>query len=104
MVAPAQARQGCVVKLVGVCWPQWSASPVVGRSSRPMMLSSVLLPEPDGPVSATNSASRQRHVDAVQHLGFHRRIDVVALVDVVQVQECESNVPLALSLIQFIAT
>jgi hypothetical protein len=28
------------------------------RSSSPMMLSSVLLPDPDGPISATNSPRR----------------------------------------------
>jgi hypothetical protein len=45
-----------------VCWSAISSVPAVGRSSRPMMLSSVLLPEPDGPLSATNSASRSASV------------------------------------------
>src|SRR5690606_5349142 len=32
-------------------------SPAVGRSSSPIRFSSVLFPEPEGPVSATNSAA-----------------------------------------------
>ena len=42
--------------------------PAVGGSSRPIRLSSVDLPEPDGPISAANSPRREREVDAVQHL------------------------------------
>ena len=37
------------------------------------MLSSVLLPDPDGPISAQNSPVAEHEVDAVQHLGLDRR-------------------------------
>src|SRR5690349_22270207 len=39
--------------------PSMNSRPLVGRSSRPTMLSSVLLPEPDGPIRATNSPRRK---------------------------------------------
>ncbi len=35
--------------------PENSYAPAVGRSRQPMMFISVLLPEPDWPISATNS-------------------------------------------------
>src|SRR5690554_763890 len=38
-------------------WPATSTVPAVGRSSAPMMLSSVVLPQPDGPASDVNSPS-----------------------------------------------
>jgi hypothetical protein len=37
--------------------PAISTVPLVGASSAPMMFSSVVLPEPDGPASAVNSPS-----------------------------------------------
>ena len=45
----AQPRQRRVVERAGLLAARSSSRPAVGRSSRPMMLSSVLLPEPDGP-------------------------------------------------------
>ena len=58
----------------------------VGRSSRLMRLSSVLLSEPDGPLSATDSAVCKARLIAVQHLGLNIGADVVAAVDVAQAQ------------------
>ena len=43
-----------VIQLVQVLARQCT-SPVVGRSSVPMMFSSVLFPEPDGPMIASDS-------------------------------------------------
>ena len=40
---------------LAVSRPAMLSRPPVGRSRRPMMLSRVLLPEPDGPISAANS-------------------------------------------------
>ena len=48
------------------------------------MFSSVLLPEPDGPITAQNSPRCEREVDAVQHLGLDRRADVVGLAHAAQ--------------------
>jgi hypothetical protein len=42
--------------------PWISTSPAVGRSSRPSKYKSEDLPEPDGPVIATNSFSRMRRL------------------------------------------
>ena len=40
----------------------------VGVSSPPIRLSSVVLPEPDGPISARNSPLRDLEVHALQHV------------------------------------
>jgi hypothetical protein len=45
----------------------------VGSSSRPMMLSGVLLPQPDGPIAATNSFV-DGDVDVRQRDGFMRSV------------------------------
>ena len=42
--------------------------PSVGRSRPPIRLSSVVLPEPDGPISARNSPCGHVEVDALQHV------------------------------------
>ena len=51
--------------------PSRTISPEVGRSSPPRSWSSVDLPEPDGPIRATNSPSATRQRDASQ--GVHGR-------------------------------
>ncbi len=43
--------------IFAVSWPAMRSTPVSGRSSRPIMCSSVDLPEPDAPMSDTNSPS-----------------------------------------------
>ena len=47
--------------------PSSSTSPSSMSSSRSMQRSSVDLPEPDAPISATASCSRDGEVDAAQH-------------------------------------
>jgi len=66
--------------------PAISSLPEVGRSSRPMILSSVLLPEPYGPLERDKLGGLQGQTDAMQHLGFDFRADVVAATDVGQAQ------------------
>jgi hypothetical protein len=53
----------------------------IRRPGRPMMLCSVLLPDPDSPVSGVNSALDDVDRNAVQHLGFNLGAGVVAFVD-----------------------
>ncbi len=52
-----------------------------------MRLSSVDLPEPDGPISAVNSPGCEREVDAVQHLDLDLGAGTVGLVDVRQLDQ-----------------
>ena len=47
--------------------PPISTAPPSGRSSSPATCSSVDLPAPDGPTSATISPGRSDEIDAVQH-------------------------------------
>ena len=58
-----------------------------------MMLSSVLLPEPDGPISATNSPRSQHEIDVVQDLDLDRRADVVGLADAFEAQDFVRSQP-----------
>ena len=57
--------------------PSRTTSPLVGRSRPPRSWRSVLLPEPDGPISATNSPARRQR-DAAQGLdgGLAERVDL----------------------------
>ena len=48
--------------------PPISIVPALWRSSPAMMLSSVDLPQPDGPTSTVNSPGLDLEVDALQHL------------------------------------
>ena len=64
--ARAQRRQLAVGQPRDVVGRRRSTSPVVGRSSVPMMCSSVDLPEPDGPTMATSSPSRDVEVDVAR--------------------------------------
>ena len=57
-VSRVRARSSSSICTVARPWI--STSPVVGRSSRPSRYSSEDLPEPDGPVIATNSLSAMR--------------------------------------------
>ena len=82
-----------------VVYPATSSVPEVGRSSRPMLLSSVLLPEPDGPLSATNSADCRLKHDAMQHLGFDVGADVVAAADVREAQDGAGGVVIQLAIV-----
>ena len=84
--APAQ-RQAGVVQRPAPPRPASGSCPAVMRSSRPMMLSSVLLPEPEGPISATNSPRADAQVHAVQHLGLVGQAEVVALADAVELDQ-----------------
>ena len=58
-----------------ISWPPTVMVPSVGRSSPAMRFSSVVLPDPDGPMSARNSAARHvegeplEHVDALAAAG-----------------------------------
>ena len=56
------ARAGCV----GHIALAERTAPLSGNSSPAMMRSSVVLPEPEGPSSATNSPSRDRQRNAVE--------------------------------------
>ena len=49
-------------------WPSRTTSPVVGRSSPPSSWRSVDLPEPDGPIRATNSPASTVRRHAAQRL------------------------------------
>ena len=70
---------------VAASWPATQTSPELGRSSVPMMLSRVDLPDPDGPTIATYSPRRTVEVHAVEHLG--RWIAGVHLVHVDQTED-----------------
>ena len=56
--------------------PSTMIAPPVGSSSRLQQRSSVLLPEPDGPMMKTSSCARNAEVDAPQHL---RRAEALQL-------------------------
>src|SRR5512137_74171 len=56
-VRPRQ-RVSASSSMTPVSWPSSRTRPVVGRPRSPMMCRSVLLPEPDGPISAANSPRR----------------------------------------------
>ena len=49
--------------------PSKCTLPPLGSSSRLMQRSSVLLPEPEGPMMKTSSRSLTREVDALENLG-----------------------------------
>ena len=54
-------------------WPATSTLPAVGRSRPAIRLSSVLLPEPDGPHQGEELAAAEVEVEAAQHLAPPRR-------------------------------
>ena len=66
--------------------PPTSMSPCVGASMPPSMLSSVVLPEPDGPMRARKSPWGMSRRDAFQHVDALAAARVV-LVDVADVNE-----------------
>ncbi len=70
MRSPRRRVSAGVVELAGILAVDVAAARLVGRSSRPIRLSRVLLPEPEGPIRAANSPRSQAQVDAVQDLGF----------------------------------
>ena len=65
-VLAAQAGQRAVVEAVVAPAADRDAARASASRARRAMCSSVLLPEPDGPMIATNSPGRDRQVDAVE--------------------------------------
>ena len=61
--------------------------PSVGESRPPIRLSSVVLPEPDGPMSARKSPLRDVEVDVMQHLDLLLAA-LVDLADVADLDQC----------------
>src|SRR5579875_1612696 len=51
----ARKRARSCVESCVISWPPIETRPSVGASRQPRMLSKVLLPEPDGPITATHS-------------------------------------------------
>ena len=47
-------------RALSTAWPSTAIVPAVGRARQPMIAISVLLPEPEGPISATNSPGSRR--------------------------------------------
>ena len=70
--AAAQARERRRRRARWCPAPSRKMRPLVGRSSRPMRFSSVLLPEPEGPMSAVNSPRSSAEVDPVERRGSRR--------------------------------
>ena len=78
--APASSRSA----IRATSRPVTRTVPVVGRSRVPIRCSSVVLPDPDGPTTATSSPARHRQAHPVQRP--HRRLPRVHLRHLVQLQ------------------
>ena len=63
--ASARARHPTAARVAA---PRLRASRCVGRSSPPIRLSNVVLPEPDGPMSARKSPARHLEINVVEHV------------------------------------
>jgi hypothetical protein len=70
-----------------VCWSAISSVPAVGRSQQADDVEQRALARTRRPLERHELRLAQRQRNAVQHLGLHRRADVVALVDVGELQD-----------------